>query len=207
MTWATWLAVVSICALGAMSPGPSLAVVLRHTVQGGRRAGSLAALTHGLGVGLYALACISGLAFLLTASPRLFQAFQWAGAAYLAWLGIKGLLARSHGQPSKETVQESHLGAARDGFLVVFLNPKIAVFFIALFSQVIGPDTALAARLGYAATAMVIDAGWYLLVARVFSSEALLPRLQKRAVWMERLFGLILLLLAGRLVWETLSAA
>jgi threonine/homoserine/homoserine lactone efflux protein len=104
-------------------------------------------------------------------------------------------------------VQESHLGAARDGFLVVFLNPKIAVFFIALFSQVIGPDTALAARLGYAATAMVIDAGWYLLVARVFSSEALLPRLQKRAVWMERLFGLILLLLAGRLVWETLSAA
>ncbi len=56
MTWATWLAVVSICALGAMSPGPSLAVVLRHTVQGGRRAGSLAAVTHGLGVGLYALA-------------------------------------------------------------------------------------------------------------------------------------------------------
>jgi threonine/homoserine/homoserine lactone efflux protein len=205
MNWTTWLAVVSICALGAMSPGPSLAVVLRHTVQVGRRAGSVAALTHGLGIGLYALACISGLAFLLAASPRLFQAFQWAGAAYLAWLGIKGLLARPAEGPAADAPAESHLGAARDGFLVVFLNPKIAVFFIALFSQVIGPDTSLPARLGYAATAMVIDGAWYLLVARVFSSATLLPRLQARAVWMERLFGLILLLLAIRLVWETLA--
>ena len=205
MTWATWLAVVSICALGAMSPGPSLAVVLRHTVQGGRRAGSVAAVTHGLGIGLYALACISGLAFLLTTSPRLFQAFQWAGAAYLAWLGIKGLLARPRDSQDTNSPGDSHVGAARDGFLVVFLNPKIAVFFIALFSQVIGPDTSLLARLGYAGTAMVIDAGWYLLVARAFSSAALLPKLQERAVWMERLFGLILLLLAGRLVWQTLS--
>lgn len=207
MTWATWLAVVSICALGAMSPGPSLAVVLRHTVQGGRRAGSLAALTHGLGIGLYALACISGLAFLLTASPQLFRTFQWAGAAYLAWLGIKGLMAKPGGAVAAVPEDERHIGAARDGFLVVFLNPKIAVFFIALFSQVIGPDTSLPARLGYAATAMVIDAGWYLLVARVFSSAALLPKLQARAVWMERLFGVILLLLAGRLVWETAAGA
>ena len=207
MTWATWLAVVSICALGAMSPGPSLAVVLRHTVQGGRRAGSVAALTHGLGIGLYALACISGLAFLLTATPRLFQAFQWAGALYLAWLGIQGLLARPDGASDAEPHVESGLGAARDGFLVVFLNPKIAVFFIALFSQVIGPDTSLPARLGYAATAMIIDASWYLLVARVFSSAALLPRLQARKVWMERLFGLILLLLAARLVWETVPGS
>ena len=74
MSLATWLAVVSICALGAMSPGPSLAVVLRHTLAGGRRHGVVAALTHGLGIGLYALACISGLAFLIITSPTLFQA-------------------------------------------------------------------------------------------------------------------------------------
>lgn len=186
-----------------MSPGPSLAVVLRHTIQGGRRAGSVAALTHGLGIGLYALACISGLAFLLTTSPRLFQAFQWAGAAYLAWLGLKGLMAKRGQGGDVEMTEPNDFGAARDGFLVVFLNPKIAVFFIALFSQVIGPETTLPARLAYATTAMVIDASWYLLVARVFSSQALLPRLRAQAVWMERLFGLILLLLAGRLVWQT----
>jgi threonine/homoserine/homoserine lactone efflux protein len=197
---ATWLTVVTICALGAMSPGPSLAVVLRHTLAGGGRQGAVAALAHGLGIGLYALACISGLAFVLIASPRLFAAFQWAGAAYLAWLGIRGLLARPTGETQPEA-PASHAGAARDGFLVAFLNPKVAVFFIALFSQVIGPDTSWPAKLAYAATALVIDAGWYLLVAWLFSRPQWLARLRGGAVWVERLFGAVLLGLAARLVW------
>ncbi len=203
MDLTTWLAVLSICALGAMSPGPSLAIVLQHTLAGGRLSGSVAALTHGLGVGLYALACISGLAVLVTASPALFQAFQWAGAAYLAWLGIKAL--RSRPAETTDEVKPPRLaGAARDGFMIVFLNPKIAVFFIALFSQVIGPDTDWLPRLAYAGTAMVVDAGWYLLVAFVFSNPAWLPRLQARTAWFDRLFGVVLLLLAARLLWETL---
>ncbi len=205
MNLATWLAVVSICALGAMSPGPSLAVVLRQTLVGGRWQGSAAALAHGLGIGCYALACISGLAFLVTTSPVLFTAMQWGGAAYLAWLGIKGLSAKPSGQTPGASANPGRGSALREGFLVVFLNPKIAVFFIALFSQVIGPDTSLAARLGYAATAMTIDALWYLLVAWAFSRPAWLPRLQAQSVWLERLFGIILLALAARLVWQTLN--
>ena len=204
MSLATWLAVVSICALGAMSPGPSLAVVLRHTLAGGRRHGVVAALTHGLGIGLYALACISGLAFLIITSPTLFQAFQWAGAAYLVWLGWKGLRAKPADELNLEPPASAR-GAARDGFLVVFANPKIAVFFIALFSQVIGPESSLPAKLAYAATAMVIDAAWYLIVAWGFSNPAWLPWLQARSVWLERLFGVVLIALAGRLVWFTLA--
>ena len=88
-----------------------------------------------------------------------------------------------------------------------FLNPKIAVFFIALFSQVVGPDTSLAARLGYAATALVIDMAWYLLVAWLFSNPRWLARLQARAVWFERLFGVVLLGLAARLLVETLDGS
>lgn len=204
MNLATWLAVVSICALGAMSPGPSLAVVLRQTLSGGRVQGAVTALAHGLGVGFYALACISGLALVVTTTPTLFTALQWAGAGYLAWLGWKGLRAR----PARDGVippATTTASAARDGFMIVFLNPKIAVFFIALFSQVIGEHTALAARLVYAATAMVIDAGWYLLVAWLFSSPAWLPRLQGHAAWIERAFGVVLLALAARLVWQSLA--
>ncbi len=202
MTLATWFTVLTICALGAMSPGPSLAVVLRQTLSGGRLNGCVTAVSHGVGIGIYALLCISGLAFLITTSPGLFTAFQWAGAAYLAWLGYKGLTARPAGGEAPAATATS-AGAARDGFLVVFLNPKIAVFFIALFSQVIGPDTSLLAKLAYAATAMVIDAAWYLLVAWLFSNPRWLERLQARAVWFERLFGAILIALAARLIIET----
>lgn len=203
MNLATWLTVVVICALGAMSPGPSLAVVLRHTFSGGRRNGCIAALTHGAGIILYAFLCISGLAFLITASPRLFTAFQWAGAAYLAWLGIRGLRAKAQPAGDISTVPAT-ASAARDGFLIVFFNPKIAVFFIALFSQVIGPDTPLLARMAYAGTAFFMDTAWYLLVAWLFSNPRWLKQLQARTVWFERAFGLILLALAARLLVETL---
>lgn len=204
MTWTTWLAVVSICMLGAMSPGPSLAVVLKQTLAGGRSNGVVVAVTHGLGIGLYATLSIFGLAALITASPVAFTALQWGGALYLAWLGVKGLRARANPDAELPDVPTT-ASAARDGFLVVFLNPKVAVFFIALFSQVVGADTSVLAKLGYAATAMVIDGGWYLIVAWLFSTPAWLDRLKRHSVWFERVFGVILVTLAGRLVVSILS--
>jgi len=203
MNLATWLTVVSICALGAMSPGPSLAVVLRSTLHGGRRNGYIAAITHGAGIALYAFICISGLAFLISASPDFYRYFRWVGAAYLAWLGLRGLMAKATPEGILPEASTS-TSAARDGFLIVFLNPKIAVFFIALFSQVIGPETTWLARIVYTTTAWFIDTAWYLIVAWLFSSPRWLSRLQHNAVWFERLFGIILLALAIRLVIETL---
>ncbi|MDF1562104.1 MAG: LysE family transporter [Deltaproteobacteria bacterium] len=205
MTLTTWLTVVTICVLGAMSPGPSLALVLKQTLGGGRRNGVITALAHGLGVGLYALLSLLGLAALITASPVAFALLQGGGAAYLAWLGVKGLRARvapGEALPDAPTTRS----AARDGFLIAFLNPKVAVFFLALFSQVVGAETTGLARLGYAATALVIDTSWYLIVAWLFSDPRWLEVLRRRAVWVERVFGVVLLALAARLVAGILGA-
>ena len=199
MTITIWLTVVTICLLGAMSPGPSLAVVLKQTLSGGRKTGLVAAITHGLGIGLYALLCISGIAVMITASPVLFTALQWAGAGYLVWLGIKGLRARAGAGATLEDPPTTG-SAARDGFLVAFLNPKVAVFFIALFSQVIGSETSWLEKLAYAATALFIDMAWYMIVAWSFSNPRWLGRLQQNVVWLERIFGVILIALAARLL-------
>ena len=199
MTIAIWLTVVTICLLGAMSPGPSLAVVLQQTLRGGRATGLVAAVTHGLGIGLYALLCISGIAVMITTSPLLFTGLQWLGAGYLIWIGYKGLRAKSS---SEETLSDAPTtgSAARDGFLVVFLNPKVAVFFIALFSQVIGSETNLLERLAYAATAMFIDMGWYIIVAWSFSNRHWIGYLHRNIIWLERAFGVVLIALALRLL-------
>ncbi|MDX1555807.1 MAG: LysE family translocator [Xanthomonadales bacterium] len=200
----TWISVAIICALGAMSPGPSLVVVLRHTLRGGRARGATAAVAHSIGIGLYAFLAMSGLAVLITASPDIFRAFQWAGAAYLAWLGIKGLLAKPAAE-AQMVPSGTNRSAARDGFFVAFLNPKIAVFLVALFSQVVGPDTSWLERTVYASTAWLIDMLWYLMVAWLFSNPAWLKTLQRNAVWFERAFGIVLLALAARLVVEALG--
>jgi len=199
MTITIWLTIVSICLLGAMSPGPSLAVVLKQTLSGGRKTGLITAVTHGLGIGLYALLCISGIAVIITTSPLLFSALKWMGAGYLAWIGIKGLRAKSRVE-TKLADSPSTGNAARDGFLIVFLNPKVAVFFIALFSQVIGSETTWVEKLAYASTAMIIDMGWYIIVAWLFSNPRWLGKLQQKSIWLERAFGIVLIALAVRIL-------
>ncbi|WP_114416199.1 LysE family translocator [Marinospirillum perlucidum] len=202
MTLTAWMSVASICLLGAMSPGPSLAVVLRHTLQGSRRHGMLTGLAHGAGVGLYALLVVLGLGSLLEQLPWLYELLIYAGAAYLAWMGWQALRATraSALETSEEVATTSTKAALRDGFFVAFLNPKLAIFFIALFSQFIQPGQSLEAKLILAATACGIDTGWYLLVAYALSHSKVLPWLQRQSIWINRLVGCLLLLLALRVV-------
>ncbi len=200
MSLPAWLTIAGICCLGAMSPGPSLAVVLKHTLAGGRSKGMAAAIAHGLGIGLYAFICISGLAVVIFASEELFMVLQWGGAAYLFWLGIKGILSRNN--PNQNLPEMQTHTSMRDGFMIVFLNPKIALFFIALFSQVVGTDTTLLGKFIYAATAMVIDGLWYVIVAWLFSNPRWLAILQQKAVWLDRIFGVVLIGLASKLAIE-----
>ncbi|SRR5690554_2123267 len=198
----TWFAVIGLCLMGAMSPGPSLALVLKHTLHAGRRQGMVAGFAHGLGVGMYALAAVLGIAAIITTSPTLFTLIQWAGAAFLAYLGLKGLLAK-HATPTAiapAATNSSH--AARDGFLMACLNPYTAIFFIALFSQLVDIHTPFSVKLLYAATAVIIDMGWYMSVAWFFSQPVWLRRLERYSVWIERLFSLVLIGFAVKLVWH-----
>lgn len=105
MEMTSWLALAAICVMGAISPGPSLALIIRNTVQGGQGHGVATALGHGLGVGIYALITALGLSVLITQTPLLFDLIRYGGAAFLAWLGIKALLAKpASGDAADETV-------------------------------------------------------------------------------------------------------
>ena len=110
----------AVCGLGAMSPGRSLAVVLRSTVAGGRLRGVMTGLGHGIGFFFYALLAVSGLAAAMDAGDAAARALQWGGAAVLVWLGWRFL--RSDG-----VVVDKHDSAGRvgfgAGFLVAFFNP------------------------------------------------------------------------------------
>ncbi len=204
MPLSLWLSLAAVCAMGAVSPGPSLALVLRHTLGGGRAPGVTAALSHALGVGLYALLTVWGLGALVARQPALFQAITWLGAAYLAWLGIKALRAGRGGALAAEGVATTPRQAAREGLLVALGNPKLILFFVALLSQFVSPEMSVAAKALIVATAMIIDGGWYALVAVGLSHGRVLPWLQARAHWIHRITGVLLLGLAIRVVWGPL---
>lgn len=198
MTPAAWLSVAAVCALGAASPGPSLAVVVRHALGGSRARGVACALAHALGVGVYALVTAAGLAAVLVARPGLYRALALAGACYLAWLGV-GALRRRGGAPATAAgaTPGGIAAAARDGFAMALLNPKIAAFFLALFSQFVTPGTGATDAAILWATATVIDGAWYALVAVALTGSGAVARLRARGVLIDRASGVLLLGLAA----------
>ena len=200
MPLSLWMSLFAVCVMGAISPGPSLALVLRHTLGGGRIPGIVAALAHSLGVGFYALLTVLGLGALMARFPLLFQAVTWAGAAYLAWLGIKAL--RSGGAAVLEAASEAttRRQAACEAILVALGNPKLILFFVALLSQFLTSDMSLFAKVVIVLTAMLTDGAWYVLVAVSLTHSRVLPWLQARAHWVHRIIGVMLLMLALRVV-------
>jgi threonine/homoserine/homoserine lactone efflux protein len=197
MSLEAWLSLALLCLLGAMTPGPSLAVVLGSTLRGGRPAGLAAALAHGLAVGLYALLTVAGLAALVAASPRLFALMQLAAAAYLFYLARTALRHRSGVSPTDErpVAGQTHGSAARDGFMIAFLNPKLAVFMLALFAPFTTADQGLGAKAVLVLTIGGIDALWYSSVVLVLVGSGLLTVLERNALYVERVFALLLLAL------------
>lgn len=201
MEFTTWLALAAICLMGAISPGPSLALIIRNTVQGGRLHGVATGLGHGVGVGVYALITALGLALLITRTPWLFQAIQYGGALFLAWLGLKALLAQASSRLEAETAHApSGQRGALEGLAVSFLNPQLAIFFVALFSQFVHQDTGWREGILMMLTAGGIDALWYSLVALLLSHGPVLIQLKLRARLIDKLSGLILLGLAIKVV-------
>ncbi|MDM5084671.1 LysE family translocator [Aeromonas rivipollensis] len=202
MEMTSWLALAAICVMGAISPGPSLALIIRNTVQGGQGHGVATALGHGLGVGIYALITALGLSVLITQTPLLFDLIRYGGAAFLAWLGIKALLAKpASGDSADETVHGARgRQGAFEGFMVAFLNPQLAIFFIALFSQFVHADTGWREGSIMMLTAGGIDALWYVLVALVLSRGPVLAWLKAKSFVIDKISGLVLLGLALKVV-------
>ena len=201
MTWSAWLPLALVCALGAMSPGPSLAVVARHALRGGVGDGIVCAMAHGVGILLWALLMANGLGVLMTEQPTWFYAVQLAGAGFLLYLGIRVLLSQSSVViPDEALPVSSKTGAGIEGFVIALSNPKIALFFAALFSQFIEPDATAFEKTLIASTAAGIDTLWYALVSMLLAQTAVIARLQRHATLLNRLFGGILIVLAASVV-------
>lgn len=200
MTFTVWLSLVAICCLGAMSPGPSLAVVLRHTIVNSRLHGIFTAISHAVGVGVWAILTIWGLAILVTKTPLLYQVITYAGAAYLAWMGFKAIRSSGGGELELDKQQAPLMDAARDGLSISLLNPKLAVFFIALFSQFVSSGQTLMDQLIMLATAAGIDGLWYCIVAVVLSHSKWIGVLQSKSALIDKISGVVFIALAVRVI-------
>lgn len=142
-SWETLLAFATLTLLVAYFPGPALLYTAAQTIAHGRRAGFMAMLGIHLGCYLHVVAAAFGLSAVFKHVPELYVAVKLAGALYLVWLGIGMIRAKLGGADTLATPQKTVRRALVDSFIVEVLNPKVALFFIALLPQFVDPAGAL----------------------------------------------------------------
>jgi threonine/homoserine/homoserine lactone efflux protein len=174
------------CVLLAVTPGPNLMYLISRTLCQGRGAGMVSLAGTTTGFLFYAIAAALGLTAVFVAVPVLYDVVRWAGAAYLLWLawdavrphGSGGLFARRDLPPARPAV------LFRTGVLTSMLNPKVALFYLALFPQFVDParGSVLAQSLVLAAMQIVIGGVGDMLF--VFAASGAARWLAERPIWL-----------------------
>ena len=194
------MALATVFILGAMSPGPSLAVVLRNTMVGGRRQGVMTGIGHGIGFGIYAFLAAAGIATALTLHESTETILKWGGIALLLWLGFNFLKA-SRGEPYETPGDGGHGPSGRagfaQGFAIALLNPKILAWMLALYAPFIEADIDTETLLGMGLLGMTIDGTWYVTVATVLTRGDGVSKLRAQARRIDGAMGFLMLVFAA----------
>ena len=189
----------------ALTPGADMLFALGQGMRSGTKAGIAAGLGAGTGAICHTLAAGLGLAALLAAYPLAFEVVRWAGVAYLAWLAFQAFKTPPISADVQSAPPASLINAWRKGILVNLLNPKVAVFMLALVPQFIDPSRGsvflqfliLGAILSFAGAAVNALVGAF--AGRI---GEMISRSAKLAKALQMATGCIFLGLAARLAFE-----
>lgn len=186
-----------------LTPGPNMAYLALVAASQGRRPGYAAVLGVALGLAVVGLATAMGLAAVIAASPVLFQALRWGGVVYLLWLAWQGW------HEADDGIEHAALGSSyvlyfRRGLITNLLNPKAAVFYVAVLPSFVSPEGHVATQavilsLVFVAVATAIHASIVTLAgaAQVLLTDA------RRAIFVRRALSLALALVAVWFAWKT----
>ncbi|MFT7471088.1 MAG: threonine/homoserine/homoserine lactone efflux protein [Kiritimatiellia bacterium] len=203
MYWAEFFTIVIAHLFAVTSPGPDFAVVMRQSVRCGTRSGIWTSLGVGSAILLHVAYCLLGVAFLLSQSTALFNAMKLLAAVYLFYLGVQSIRA-SLVQPviEGEATLEPALSAVRAfglGFVTNGLNPKATLFFLALFTVVIDPNTPTTIQMVYGLYLAGATFLWFAFLSLILGIPRVRVFILRMGSWLERAMGAILILISLQL--------
>lgn len=201
MSLLLWSQLALVCLLGAMSPGPSLALIIHNSINYNRLSGIVASCAHGLGVGIYAIVTIILLEFILRNSETIFFIIQIFGSIFLVFLGYLFLFKNKN---EEEINKKINSNSFLQGFTIAIVNPKILVWFAAIYSQFISHEASIKEKFIMVITPTIIDTLWYSIVAILVTSFGLKNFFNKNKNKIKRIIGLILIMIGCSLIYKTI---
>ncbi len=193
---------VLIAVVVTLTPGPGTATIVRVAARDGRRAAMSAILGNSAGVLVWGVLSAVGVSSLILASQVAYDALRIGGAAVLVVLGLRSLLGRRDGEGEHAEASTRGRAGWRAGLATSLSNPKLAVFFVALFPQFLTRGSpVLPYALAMAAVIVSLDVVWYSTLAfAVDRARSLLRSRVQRGL--ERMTGAVMVGLGLRLAAE-----
>ena len=203
MTLITFVQIFTVCLLGAMSPGPSMAVVINNAIFKGRYNGILTAIGHGIGIAVYATFAVLGLGLIIETNIFVFNSLKILSIIFLIFIGIKSILTNEKISIEKKDIKENTISFLQ-GFSISILNPKILIWFIAIYSQFMSKDNELIFNIYLVSIAGIIDACWYMILSIAVTTASALNFFQKKLILFQKIQGFFFLTLGLGLLFNLL---
>ena len=185
--------------IAAISPGPDFVMCVRNSLIYSRKVGIYTGIGISLGLVVHIFYSAVGIALIISKSAILFSIIKYLGAGYLAYMGISSILAKKSTLNINEVHQVKEIPvfqAIKTGFLTNILNPKASIFFLGLFTLVIGSKTP--AYILVIITAIIITTAivWFSIVAILFSQKRIKEYFKKTEKVLNYILGGLLILLS-----------
>ena len=153
--------IFTVCLLGAISPGPSMVVVINNAIFKNRYHGILTSLGHGIGIGVYALFAVLGIAIIIKTNGTLFNGMRVMSIIFLIYLGIKSIVGRKNLDFDKKDLNGKATSFFQ-GLSISLLNPKIFIWFLAIYSQFMSIDNDIIFNTCLILRSSILEDWWYI---------------------------------------------
>lgn len=183
-----------VCLIGAMSPGPSMVVVVNNAIFKNRYHGILTSIGHGVGISVYALFAVIGIGLIIQTNIIIFNSIKIISVIFLIYMGIKSILKNSKIDFEKGKL----MGGATSffqGLSISILNPKIFIWFIAIYSQFMSAKNELIFNIYLVTIAGITDACWYIILTFTVTTASALSFFQTKINLFQKIQGFILITL------------
>ena len=205
MSLFVWFQFALVCIAGAMSPGPSLALVIRNNIIYNRLTGIMTSIGHGLGIAVYATMAVFGLGLILQTNQSLFLLIQVLGLIFLFFLGVLFIFQKNSGEIINKNKDQKQINSFFQGFLIAIINPKILIWFTAIYSQFISVEANMTFNIILISTASIIDATWYIIISLIITSYGVKNFLIDKKDLIRKITGFILLIISLILLLNIIS--
>ncbi len=180
--------------MGVASPGPDFAIVVKNSVNSGRRTAVYTSLGISTGILVHVSYCIAGVGILLNSSEVLFNLMKMAGSLYLVYIGVKSIIAAKK-EENEESVEKRVLKNRREayktGLFVNLLNPKATLFFLAVFTTILSKDTTVGYKVIFGLYMAAATMAWFSLISFIFGIKRVRELFVKYTDIFEKVMGVI----------------